>query len=291
MRLLEDFYCPQNISSAGQPIQVKVQGNTIYIDARFRYNKAAIKPWIIDGMSQADLIEAGIIRKWSGEYKLRSRRFKGYIKARVVINIRRDLIPARSRNVLPLALITQRQRSVLIKIRSLTFMPAHVISPWYRRIWGVLKTGQWESLGTNWSRNNPGIMVMPHCPPKSIAWFERMAAHEAGHLLGLGDAYGAIYRYYYAAPGTSEYMMHSNRHVQAREITMLLEAHMIGKMQFFPKKWDKKIFIDGFKREVNQKTRELERRKLQKKYQAKTGNSNKTTNTNKNNTRNCSSKQ
>ena len=95
-----------------------------------------------------------------------------------------------------------------------------------------------------------------------------MAAHEAGHLFGLGDAYGAIYRYYYAAPGTSDFMMHSNRQVQAKEITMLLEAHMIGKMQFFPKEWDKKTFVDGFKREIDQKTRELERRTNQKKAAA-----------------------
>lgn len=265
MRMLEDYYNPQNIIIHGQPIQVRVQGNTIFIDAYFRYNKASLKPWIIDGISQADLIEAGIIRKWSGEYKLRSKRFKGYIKSRVVVNIRRELIPDSIYSVLPYPFSVKRQRAVLVKIRNLLFMPAHVISPWYRRFWGILRTGQWESLGTNWARNAPGIMIMPLCPPGSIPWYERMAAHEAGHLFGLGDAYGAIYRYYYAAPGTTNFMMHSNRQVQAKEITMLLEAHMVGKMQFFPKKWDKSTFVDGFKREIDQKTRELERRTKQRK--------------------------
>lgn len=265
MRMLEDYYNPQEHLAPGQPIQVWVQGNTIYIDAYFRYNKAALKPWIIDGMSQADLIEAGIIRKWSGEYKLRSKRFKGYIKSRVVVNIRRELIPDSICSVLPYPFSLKRQRAVLVKIRNLLFMPAHVISPWYRRLWGVLRTGQWESLGTNWARHAPGIMIMPPCPSGSIPWYERMAAHEAGHLFGLGDAYGAIYRYYYAAPGTTNFMMHNNRQVQPKEITMLLEAHMIGKMQFFPKKWDKETFIDGFKREIDQKTRELERRTNQRK--------------------------
>ncbi len=272
MRMLEDFYSPQKYSLPGQPVQVRVKGNTIFIDASFRYNRVALRPWIIDGMSQADLIEAGIIRKWSGEYKLRSKRYKGYIKARVVVNIRRELVPDSICDILPYPLNRHRQRAVLIKIRSMLFMPAHVISPWYRRLWGVFKTGQWESLGTNWSRNAPGIMVMPPCRSGSIPWFERMAAHEAGHIFGLGDAYGAIYRYYYAVPGTTNFMMHSNRQVQAKEITMLLEAHMAGKMQFFPKKWNRKTFVDGFKREIDQKTRELERRKKQREKTGKSKN-------------------
>lgn len=265
MRELEEFYQPQELSDAGQPIQVEVKGNTVFIRALVRYNKSALKPWIIDGMSQADLIESAIIRNWSGEYRLRSKRYKGFIKARVVVEIRREIFP----DFFPSRIIDlfdrYRQRSVLIKIKPMILMPAHVISPWYRRIWGIFKTGQWESLGTNWSKLSPGIMIMPPCPAGSIAWFNRMAAHEAGHLFGLGDAYGALYRYYYPAPGTTKYMMHSNRQVQAKEITMLLEAHMLGKMQFFPKKWDKRIFVDGFKRELEQKTRELERRKRKKK--------------------------
>lgn len=261
MRILEDFYSPQNFAVTGQPIQVEVKGNTIFIDAFFRYNKTALKPWIVDGMSQADLIEAGIIRKWSGDYRLRSKRYKGYIKTRVVVNIRRILVPDDLTTRLLDPIGKNRQRAVLIKIKSMRIMPAHVISPWYRRLWGIFRTGQWESLGTNWSRFAPGIMVMPPCKPGSIPWFERMAAHEAGHLFGLGDAYGAIYRYYYTEPGTAKYMMNSNRQVQAKEIVMLLEAHMRGKMQFFPKKWDRKVFVQGFKREVDQKTKELERKR------------------------------
>jgi hypothetical protein len=41
---------------------------------------------------------------------------------------------------------------------------------------------------------------------------------------------------------------------------MLLEAHMSGKMQFFPKKWQKGPFASGFKREIEHRTRELERK-------------------------------
>jgi hypothetical protein len=250
VRKLENFYqIPEN-RSGSQPITVEVIGNLIRITAVFRYNRRALEPWQDSNVSQADLIEAAIIRYWSGHYRLRSDRFRGYIKAKVEVKIFRQLIGDELYSC----------DAVLIKVRPLMLMPAHVISPWYRRLWGIFRTGQWESLGTNWSPCCPGIMVLPPANIRFLNWFERMSAHEAGHLFGLGDAYGALYRYYYAAPGTRNYMMHSNRRVQPREITMLLEAHMSGKMQFFPKKWQKGTFASGFKREIEHRTRELERK-------------------------------
>jgi hypothetical protein len=138
-------------------------------------------------------------------------------------------------------------------------MPAHVVSPWYRRIWGIFKTGQLESLGTNWSIKQPGRMVLPPAEHIGINRFEHIAAHEAGHLFGLGDAYGAVYRFFYEAPGTRYFMMNSNYRVHSREIVMLLEAHQTARMQFFPRKWGWKQFRLGFIRELELTSARMER--------------------------------
>ena len=137
-------------------------------------------------------------------------------------------------------------------------MPAHVISPFYRRIWGIFRTGQIESLGFNWSPEHPGAMIMP--PYGQPALIGSVAAHEMGHILGIGDAYGAIYRFYCAAPGTQAYMMHSNRQVQPQEIRMMLMAHSSGRMQFFPKSWDAQRFFRGLRLDARQKAQTIRER-------------------------------
>lgn len=242
MMTLEDYYAPVYSNPDKVPIKVTVNDNTITIDAWFRYNRAAIRPWIIDGMCQADLIEAAIIRFWSGHYRLRTKKIHGRFDVEVKVNIRR-----------------RQKHSVPISVRPLFFMPAHVISPWFRRVWGIFKTRQLESLGTNWSVRQPGKMILPPVESAGISRFEHVAAHEAGHLFGLGDAYGAIYRFYYEAPGTRFFMMNSNRRVQSREILMLLEAHQTRRMQFFPRKWSWRKFRQGFIKELDRTSARLER--------------------------------
>ena len=72
-----------------------------------------------------------------------------------------------------------------------------------------------------------------------------MAAHEFGHVLGLGDAYAANYRFYYEAPGTKNYMMNRNVRVSEEEVQMVLKAHKTGKMQYFPMEVSLKRFFKG----------------------------------------------
>ena len=138
------------------------------------------------------------------------------------------------------------------------FMPAHVISPLYRRFWGIVRTGQLESLGLNWSPRHPGRIIMP--PYRQVWMVKSVAAHEAGHIFGIGDAYAAIYRFYHEAPGTNGYMMNSNQSVHTDEIKMMLRAHQTGRMQFFPRRWNTRQFFAGLAGDVRQRSRQIQTR-------------------------------
>ena len=85
---------------------------------------------------------------------------------------------------------------------------------------------------------------------RSIQHLKQVAAHEAGHLFGLGDAYGAWYRFFCAAPNTEDYMMHYNIQVHTQEIAMLIRAYVKNKAQFFPRRFNLRIFIKGMYREL-----------------------------------------
>jgi len=53
--------------------------------------------------------------------------------------------------------------------------------------------------------------------------------------------------------------MYSNRLVQAEEVSMLLCAHQPGRMQFFPRRWNGRDFIKGFKKDLKVRAAHLER--------------------------------
>jgi len=224
---------------AQTPIQLLIEDNRITIDCCVRYNWRALQTSSENGECQADLIEAGIQQAWSGQYQLDWPEQTEPVSVEVVFH--RD----------------ERRRPVRIGLHRLFLMPAHVISPLWRRLWGVLKTGQFESMGTNWSLQHPGRMVLPL--GLDTYQLKSIAAHEAGHLFGLGDAYAAIYRFYYGVPGKEAYMMYSNRLVQAEEVSMLLCAHQTGRMQFFPRRWNGRDFIKGFKKDLKVRAAHLER--------------------------------
>ena len=219
------------------PVQVHLCGNQILIDCRFNYNQRALRPDPKTGAILADSIESGIIQLWSGAYQLPLPGEEELVEVQVTISRKPD------------------RRSVPIRVRRLLIMPAHVISPFYRRFWGIFKTGHLESIGTNWSVQQPGCMVLPL--GLTNGQLRSIAAHEAGHLFGLGDAYAAIYRYYDAAPATGNFMMHSNQAVQPAEILMLLQAHTRGRMQYFPQHWNTGQFVRGLGRELTLRARQL----------------------------------
>ena len=213
----------------------------LLISCNFHFSDKALclRP---DGCDQtyAELITEGIRMFWSGEYLLP--------------------LPEKLQPVTVEVLITSKpqHRAVPIRLRHMLFMPAHVRSPWYRHFWGLIRTGQIESIGTNWSREQPGAMILPYLQdPEQV---RRIAAHEAGHLFGLGDAYGAIYRFYDAAPGTEWFMMNGNWAVQSTEILMMLRAHMTNRMQFFPRHFQWTRFRAGFIADIRLRLADAERR-------------------------------
>ncbi|NLO37433.1 MAG: hypothetical protein GX112_13930 [Clostridiaceae bacterium] len=216
------------------PIQLSWVGTTLMVDCCLRFNRRALASGPADSPEQtyAGLILAGIEQAWNGTYDLGTAGMPEPVT--VAVRFQPDTV----------------RKAAAVRVHRLLVMPAHVISPLYRRIWGILRTGQLESMGLNWTPRNPGAIVMP--PYEQARLVRDVAAHEFGHLLGIGDAYGALYRFYSAAPGTGRYMMHSNGQVQPEEIRMLIQAHRRGRMQFFPRRWQARVFWEGLRREFRQ---------------------------------------
>ena len=221
------------------PIQLSWSGRTLVVACCLRFNRRARSTGPADSPDQtyADLILAGIEQAWSGTYQLGTEEMPEPVT--VLVRFQAE----------------GTRKAAAVRVHRLLLMPAHVISPLYRRIWGIFRTGQLESMGLNWTPRHPGSIVMP--PYRQARTVRSVAAHEFGHLLGIGDAYGALYRFYSAAPGTGRYMMHSNGQVQPEEIRMLIRAHASGRMQFFPRRWQTRVFRDGLRREFGQLLRRI----------------------------------
>lgn len=141
--------------------------------------------------------------------------------------------------------IHPRQKYIRVSTFSNPYIFSHVRSAIWRCGWGFLRNRKIEALGVNWSRKSPGNIYLSTKNKGNS--FLQIAAHEFGHVLGIGDAYGAPYRFFYRAPGTEMYMMCFNRQVQSQEVEMVLRAHTENKMQFFPKKFILRNFLHGWR--------------------------------------------
>lgn len=235
-----------------QPVIISCSEDGLLIDCLFTYNRRAYRPPREDLSGQAffQLIEEGIRHYWSGDYKMDAllrRSLEAFcekaktpnpfsqaacLRVRVRINRigQKPLSPA----LLSISRFIRRQRRpARIYVLPSLFLPSHAASPLHRRLWGVFKTGQIESIGLNWSPSHPGYITLAAQTP--LRRLKRVAAHEAGHLFGLGDAYAAWYRFFWEAPGTEGYMMRDTTRVQPAELAMLLAAHTTGRMQYFPR--------------------------------------------------------
>lgn len=121
---------------------------------------------------------------------------------------------------------------------------SYVMSRWWRWGWGLFRSSfHPESFMINWSRRHPGNIHLNLRKRTGKERFMRVASHEFGHVLGLGDAYDAHYRFFYEAPGTENYMMNSNMHVSPEEVQMVRRAQQTGKMQYFPIRFSAKVFL------------------------------------------------
>lgn len=187
-----------------------------------------------ENLTYMDVAVNGIKRNWEKDFDCYW--FSGGpIHMKVKIN-RKDKNPSSDK----------RQRYFKIRRTSLTHT-SFVMSPPYRWLWGLFKSKfQLESFGLNWSKYNPGTINLNKYKYKST--FEQTAAHEFGHVLGLGDAYDAFYRFGYEVPGTETYMMNNNIHVNPEELLMVLLAHQTNHMQYFPRKFNLKSFLNSIRR-------------------------------------------
>lgn len=248
--------------SRREPVQITLDKQTLTIEATFRYGASCFNLHPASQIAYADLIEAGIRRKWTTSFEVDER----LQRALELFADRRNLPQKRRPDVTkrlqvevkiyrhPLHGMTYgdtvkpAEKPIHIRLSRTTLLPSRVGSPLWRRVWGFFRVFQIEGLGLNWTRKERGIMTM--APYPSVWQVESVAAHEFGHLMGLGDAYGAIYRFFYEAPGTDDYLMRNNRRLSSEELAMVLDAERKNKMQFFPKSFEKKRFKAGLKREI-----------------------------------------
>ncbi|MDO5738144.1 MAG: hypothetical protein Q4P65_02705 [Eubacteriales bacterium] len=142
--------------------------------------------------------------------------------------------------------LMHKRRAVRIYFANIKKIPSHVGSPLWRRFWGFFRYFYPVSLGFNWSLTSPGYVVLNTARPWRL---DRVAAHEFGHIFGLGDAYAAIYRFFSEYEGSSDYLMNSNGNLSTEEFAMFLRAQASGRAQFFPIKFSWRTFWRGLKAE------------------------------------------
>lgn len=183
----------------------------------------------------ADVATTAITNKWSGCYDMTP--WNGPEKLQVVVKVNRKDKDE----------VEHGQKCFRIQ-RVYGKGTSFVTSPAWRWLWGIF-TGRRECFFTlNWTPKFPGTINMNRYSTK--AWFMSTTAHEFGHVLGLGDAYDAFYRFFYEAPGTSMYMMNFNRQVHPEEIMMAIRAHKLKKMQYFPCEFSFKRVVGVLKKKL-----------------------------------------
>ena len=259
--------------SRRESVRITLTKQKLTIEATFRYTDACFDLHPASGLAYADLIEAGIRRKWTTSF-LVNERLKESLKhfaqkhklnekmqpdvgqkLQVEVKIYRDP----KHGMIYGDAISPPLKAIPIRLSRTTLLPSRVGSPVWRRAWGIFRVFQIESLGLNWTRKERGIMTM--APYPEVWQIESVAAHEFGHLMGLGDAYGAIYRFYYQAPGTDNYLMRNNRKLSVEELSMVLDADRKNRMQFFPKSFDGARFKTGLKKEIARIKKQIEQTK------------------------------
>lgn len=249
------------------PVHLLAAGNKLRIRFFVRYGKNMLENFPGTNVTYADVAESGIRKNWGGLYYFPWLADDGFERAHAKANVRvldnnEDPSEEEISPLQPSVRVTvefvrfgsstaasdfPKHHFYRVKLTSGSIFPAHVISPLWRWYWGFFRTLQFESLHLNWSRNHPGIITLQK--EQDRYFFQQTAAHETGHLLGLGDAYGASYRFFYEAPGTGSFMMCHNRKVQSTELEMVFHSHMTNHMQYFPRKFQHETFISGLRRE------------------------------------------
>ena len=202
-------------------LPVELEGNRI--TAYFKFHESLLEKPEGSGMSYADLCCRGITFYWG--------------KAGFDVKINR--------------LAKGQNRPHVRVLPARVSATSYVMSPCRRWFWGLFRSGfHPEAFMLNWSPEHPGNIHLNIRTFRNENRFMRVCAHEFGHILGIGDAYGAHYRFFYEAPGTENFMMNSNREVSSVEAEMVRTAHKSGRMQYFPLRFSAKSFFAGLRRRI-----------------------------------------
>lgn len=241
------------------PVQVHVEEHQIHIIAHLKFSNKFLTPYINkvdkgqtpghdpfltkkpEGFTFADAVCEGIIKNWGRKYDFDWYSYEGRHVFPVKVTIIRhdEVISGKCEQE-----VSPKQRYVRVQ-PSPFFMPSSFVMsyPW-RWLWGIPFNLSPESIALNWSPKHPGVINLKRY--YSLRRFEQVAAHEFGHVLGIGDAYDAHYRFFYQAPEVTSYMMCYNNTVNPIELEMVLKAHLRKRMQYFPFKFNLKRYLKGW---------------------------------------------
>lgn len=220
------------------PVRIKIFGDDILITAHVRYDsfmKSNFKTRKSDdkvkeeSFTYADMFEEGVRKAWEKDYLL-----EGFGQFHVKVRFIREGDPD----------LPEGQKTFKVKKARIS-NTSFVSSSFPRLFWGLFMYLSPESAMLNWSKYHPGTVNMKDYARAGS--FRRVSAHEFGHILGIGDAYGAHYRFFYEAPDTETYMMNRNGSVAPTELMMVLRAHETCRMQYFPIKISPKRVLKGWK--------------------------------------------
>lgn len=239
-KTIQDLFDLSSESMVNQPLQISIVDNIIHIKAYIRFTGSANEIYPGTSMTYAQLAEEGIKSAWEKScFNGSDYDFKHWIIGKTEVEIISQ-IPGQSYITNP----DQKYMEMYMDSSDET---------WYEDLLGDIENltgldlidhnGHFHGGQDNWSVNSEKKIEMYRLDgrndsPASLDWFKRVAAHEFGHALGLGDAYpdanGGLTLVDNAeiSSGSSGSIMWSNGQVFANDLEMVLEAFKTNQWQY-----------------------------------------------------------